>query len=142
MLLEYPILFTQGTFTPKDYIPIFKKMGVTLIIRLNNQTYQAEDFKKGGIKHCDLYFPDGTCPPKTVMKEFLSIVEEEQGAVAVHCKAGLGRTGSLIAAYAMKHYHFHAPDFIGWIRLCRPGSILGPQQYFLLESEEMLKAEG
>ena len=27
-------------------------------------------------------------------------------------------------------------------RLCRPGSILGPQQYFLLESEEMLKAEG
>jgi len=42
-------------------------------------------------------------------------------------QAGLGRTGSLIAMYAMKHYHFPAADFIGWIRIARPGSILGPQ---------------
>ena len=41
-------------------------------------------------------------------------------------KAGLGRTGCLIGLYAMKHYHFPATDFIGWIRLIRPGSILGP----------------
>jgi len=46
-------------------------------------------------------------------------------------KAGLGRTGSLIACYAMKHYRFPAAAFIGWIRICRPGSILGPQQNWL-----------
>lgn len=51
----------------------------------------------------------------------------------MHCKAGLGRTGTLIACYAMKHYYFPAADFIGWIRICRPGSILGPQQNFLIE---------
>ena len=44
----------------------------------------------------------------------------------MHCKAGLGRTGTLIGIYAMKHYRFPATDFIGWIRICRPGSILGP----------------
>lgn len=54
--------------------------------------------------------------------------------MAVHCKAGLGRTGCLIASYAMKHYKFPAAFFIGWIRICRPGSILGPQQHFLIES--------
>lgn len=60
----------------------------------------------------------------------------------MHCKAGLGRTGSLIGCYAIKHYHFNAADFIGWIRLCRPGSILGPQQYFMIDNEKRLKAIG
>jgi cell division cycle 14 len=117
-------------------------MGVAAVVRLNNQTYDSSEFKERGIKHHELYFPDGTCPPKAVLAEFLSIAEKEPGALAVHCKAGLGRTGTLIGAFAIKHFHFNAADFIGWIRLCRPGSILGPQQFFLLEVEAMLKAEG
>ena len=56
--------------------------------------------------------------------------------MAIHCKAGLGRTGTLIGLYAMKHFKFPAQAFIGWIRICRPGSILGPQQYYLIDMEE------
>lgn len=81
---------------------------------------------------------DGSCPSDEIIEDFLAAVEQEKGAVAVHCKAGLGRTGSLIACYAMKHYKFKAADFIGWIRLCRPGSILGPQQQFLCDKEPYL----
>lgn len=33
----------------------------------------------------------------------------------------------------MKHYNFPADAFIGYIRIARPGSILGPQQQFLNE---------
>jgi len=47
--------------------------------------------------------------------------------------AGLGRTGTLIACYIMKHYKFTAAEAIAWIRICRPGSIIGPQQEFLVE---------
>lgn len=50
-------------FTPNDYIPIFKKLGVTTVVRLNNKTYDSNDFIKKGIKHKDLYFPDGSVPP-------------------------------------------------------------------------------
>lgn len=29
-----------GSFTPEDYVPIFKKMGVTLVVRLNKPQYE------------------------------------------------------------------------------------------------------
>jgi len=121
------------TFTPEDYIPIFKKMGVTLVIRLNRPQYDKEKFVKANIKHLDLYFLDGSTPKDSIIKTFLDHVEAEKGAVAVHCKAGLGRTGCLIGMYIMRHYKFIPADFIGWIRVCRPGSILGPQQQFMNE---------
>ena len=49
------------------------------------------------------------------------------------CTAGLGRTGTLIACYMMKHYRFTAAEAIAWIRIARPGSIIGPQQHYLEE---------
>jgi len=60
----------------------------------------------------------------------------------VHCKAGLGRTGSCIGAYLMKHYGFTAREAIGWMRVCRPGSVIGPQQAFLESIEGRMWDEG
>ncbi len=35
-----------------------------------------------------------------------------------------------------------ARDFIGWVRIVRPGSIHGPQQQFLLDMQEEMYGEG
>lgn len=43
-------------------------------------------------------------------------------------QAGLGRTGSLIGSYLIKHYRMSAREAIGWMRICRPGSVIGHQQ--------------
>ncbi len=50
--------------------------------------------------------------------------------------AGLGRTGTLIALWMMKHHGLRADQCIGWLRIVRPGSVIGPQQAFLKACEK------
>jgi cell division cycle 14 len=84
---------------------------------------------------------DGSTPSPEIVQKFIELVDANKEGTAVHCKAGLGRTGTLIALWAMKHYRFCAADFIGWIRVLRPGSILGPQQQFLLQMQKSMFRE-
>eukprot|EP01056_Protomagalhaensia_sp_Gyna25_P005949 Protomagalhaensia_sp_Gyna_25__5948@NODE_915_length_2424_cov_3593_202935_g721_i0_p1_GENE_NODE_915_length_2424_cov_3593_202935_g721_i0NODE_915_length_2424_cov_3593_202935_g721_i0_p1_ORF_typecomplete_len594_score54_93DSPn/PF14671_6/1_8e43DSPn/PF14671_6/3_6e03DSPc/PF00782_20/8_6e02DSPc/PF00782_20/4_8e16CDKN3/PF05706_12/6_5e03CDKN3/PF05706_12/9_4e07Y_phosphatase/PF00102_27/5_3e05Y_phosphatase2/PF03162_13/4_5e05PTPlike_phytase/PF14566_6/4e03PTPlike_phytase/PF14566_6/0_0013Y_phosphatase3/PF13350_6/0_00 len=125
--------------SPQSYVPIFKKLGVTMVVRLNKKQYCRKYFLRAGINHVDLYFLDGSCPSKEIVYKFISVCEAEPGAIAVHCKAGLGRTGTLIGCYAIKHYGFNPNEWIGWNRICRPGSVLGPQQIFLHEIQREIQ---
>ena len=92
-------------------------------------------FTSHGIDHIELYFLDGSNPPDHILAKFLQVVEDSPGAVAVHCKAGLGRTGCCIGSYMMKHLHFTAEEVMGWLRIVRPGSIIGPQQNWIKEMQ-------
>lgn len=115
----------NGDLTPEDYLPIFRELGVSCVIRLNKPQYAASRFRANGIGVQDLVFIDGTCPKPEYIQTFIETVENES-VVAVHCKAGLGRTATLIGCYVMKHYDITAREFIAWARICRPGSVLGP----------------
>lgn len=130
--------------TPSDYIPYFIKQNVKLVIRLNKKCYDENDFMKVGIHHVEHYYLDGSCPPLNILHDVISDMEqlEDDQAMAVHCKAGLGRTGTCIGAYLMKHYRLTAREVIGWMRICRPGMVIGPQQYFLADIEGLMWQEG
>uniref|UniRef100_A0A8C1A500 Cell division cycle 14Ab n=1 Tax=Cyprinus carpio carpio TaxID=630221 RepID=A0A8C1A500_CYPCA len=127
---------------PEAYFPYFRKHNVTTIVRLNKKIYDAKRFTDAGFDHYDLFFVDGSTPSDVITRRFLHVCESTDGAVAVHCKAGLGRTGTLIGCYLMKHYRFTAAEAIAWIRICRPGSIIGPQQHYLEEKQASLWAHG
>ncbi|KAL7568082.1 hypothetical protein ACA910_020798 [Epithemia clementina (nom. ined.)] len=121
------------TLAPADYIPYFKQQKVDLVVRLNKKNYHEKDFEDAGIRHVEHFFVDGSCPSMKVLNAVLTDFEAvpEDKAFAVHCKAGLGRTGTCIGAYLMKHFRFTAAEVIGWMRICRPGCVIGPQQQFL-----------
>ncbi|KAJ9463485.1 putative tyrosine-protein phosphatase cdc-14 [Diplonema papillatum] len=126
-------------YTPEDYCRLFRERGVTGVVRLCKRMYDRKTFTENGFKHVDLIFPDGATPPDSVVSQFLKFVESNKGAVAVHCRAGLGRTGTLIGCYLMKHHGFTAASAIAWMRVCRPGSVIGPQQQFLVGIEHRLR---
>ena len=124
------------------YVNIFKYLKVGKVVRLNDPKYDETSFLKKEIDHEDMIFTDGSTPPQEIVDQFISSCEAhfakpDSGAIAVHCKAGLGRTGTLIGLYAMKHYQINAEAFIGWIRIARPGSVLGPQQFYLPQVEHL-----
>jgi protein-tyrosine phosphatase len=132
------------TLAPADYIPYFRRRNVGLVVRLNKKMYNEQDFIDTGIDHLDAFFLDGSCPPTKILMKVLEAFEAVPAdkAFAVHCKAGLGRTGTCIGAYLMKHYRFTAAEAIGWMRICRPGCVIGPQQHFLKQIEHVMWQEG
>jgi protein-tyrosine phosphatase len=112
---------------------------VQAVVRLNAPLYAPAAFAPAGVAVADLFFEDCTPPPVDVVAKFLSLAEALPGALAVHCHAGLGRTGTLIALYMMKHHGFTAREAMGWLRIVRPGSVIGDQQQFLCDREALMR---
>jgi len=124
-------LYTQH---PALYARILKRFGVTAVVRLNKNHYDKSIFTVNGINHYDLPFSDCTTPSLPLVRQFLAILRRE-AVVAVHCRAGLGRTGTMIGCALIMNQKFTAAEAIAWMRMCRPGSVMGIQQFFLEDME-------
>ena len=64
------------------------------MVRLNKKEYNKQTLESAGFAHHDLFFVDCSTPSDAIADRFLRIAENSRGALAVHCLAGLGRTGT------------------------------------------------
>lgn len=65
---------------------------------------------------------------KKICSRFIPIISFFPQAVAVHCRHGRGRTGTILACYLVKTREMTAKDAITYVRRERPWSIETTEQ--------------
>jgi len=83
------------------------------------------------IKYLHVPTPDLTAPDMEKINLAVDFIHENiknHQAVMVHCAAGMGRAGTILASYLVKYQKYSAKDAIKKIRIERPGSIQSETQ--------------
>jgi cell division cycle 14 len=137
--LQYSDVGRIRFFSPAFYVEPFLDMGVSTVIRLNSLAYDPTPFQSAGIRCLHIDLGEDSLPQPAALLAFLDAVAAAEGAVAVHCTEGLSRTGTLAAAHLMAAHGFSAREAMGWLRVARPGSVVGAQQHFLCRLGDALR---
>jgi atypical dual specificity phosphatase len=98
---------------------------VSVIINLHTKSHDQALLARYNLREIHLPTRDFTAPKPVDLKKGVTTIEEalkEGRRVAVHCGAGLGRTGTLLACYFV-HRGMKPDQAIQHVRRLRPGSV-------------------
>ena len=107
-----------------------KQEGIRVLVSLTGNPPDAEVLASRAIEQEHIPVQDYAPPTLEQMIEFVVVVEDSVAAgnpVGVHCTAGLGRSGTMAAAYLVAE-GASADEAIATVRQLRPGSIETPAQ--------------
>lgn len=104
---------------------LLKRQGVGAIVTLTMEPLATSLLQRKKIEYLHLPVPDFTAPKLPQIESFVAFVRQQnknQRAVVVHCGAGMGRTGTMLACYLVALGE-SAEEAIASVRTIRPGSI-------------------
>jgi atypical dual specificity phosphatase len=110
--------------------------GIVIVVNLHEQGHDPERLARLGLTEIHLPVPDFTAPTADQLARGVHAIHRGLKAgkrVAVHCAAGLGRTGTLLACYLVST-GLEPEMAIERIRSVRPGSVETAEQRAAIEA--------
>jgi atypical dual specificity phosphatase len=129
-----------GVSSPISYdLGLIASIGVTYLITLTEEDLDQEELEVSGLRNLHLPIYDRETPSLNQMHMLLFKMQKliDDGEVlAVHCLAGIGRTGTVLAAWMIKEGGITADESIKRLRLINSSFVQTKmQEDFLVDFE-------
>jgi atypical dual specificity phosphatase len=128
--VEKPHLAAMARPSGVDDLTWLRKQGIELLIALTEDPPRRDWVNDAGLMVMHVPVEDMEAPTQEQLDRCISAIERANShgmGVAIHCGAGLGRTGVILAAYYVAR-GASAQNAIGKVRRLRPGSIETDEQ--------------
>ncbi|MFY9301631.1 MAG: dual specificity protein phosphatase 23 [Candidatus Nitrosotenuis sp.] len=137
------MLAGSGMPTSYEEISWITKQGVRSIVTMTEEG--LPDSWIQGLEYLHIPTEDLSAPDIEKIDAAVNFIEEKikkKEPVMVHCAAGIGRTGTILACYLIKYQKMSAKEAIEKVREERPGSIQSESQEIAVSTyEKFLKTK-
>ena len=133
------MLAGSGLPVTEDEFEWLVGQGIKSIVTVREVPLPSEWFNGSDVQYMHIKVEDFGAPSVEDLNEAVEYIEgqiREGRPVMVHCAAGKGRTGTVLAAYFVKKESLTAEQSIEKIRGMRPGSIQSVMQETALSMYE------
>lgn len=143
-IIEGRLAGSGRPMNPRD-LQWMKRQGVAALLSLTETPLPDGWAEKAELIYSNTPLLDHKPPTVEQIEETVNFITDhlaKGNPVAVHCAAGQGRTGTILASYLIKTDGLTAEEAIKKIRAIRPPSIEKSQEEALYNYEKHLKNRG
>jgi atypical dual specificity phosphatase len=138
--IEYSKLAGSGRPDSEGELKALKEEGIRAIVSLTGTPLNPDIVRRLGFEYLHSHMSgEPTVEQFRELVRFVERMNAQSKPVLVHCGEGIGRTGTVLAAYLIYHGD-RAGEAIGKVRKKRPGSVQTlEQEKALHEFENFMK---
>ena len=130
-LEEGRILLCADPTSDKALGKLARERQISVLVNLRERAHDPARLARFGLTEIHFPVPDKTAPSPGQITFAIAAMGRILGAgqrVAVHCRNGRGRSGTMLACYLMRHRGFSADEAIARVRAVRPGAVETQEQ--------------